>query len=784
MVIRLFEENLLFLKLHLQTRSSMKPNLSLRNLTAAVAATVIVMTATSCRQETFVLRPEQSYCIITGPDADSLTLKAAAELKDYFLRITGEPMPVSELPGAGTKIIYIGKGGLVSVTGGQPENNLIMEISRLSRDGFIISSRPDTLVVAGNNGNADLHAVYTLLEEHAGCMRFTETEELVPAAQKITVPAMHKVYEPAFSFRVAHFPDREKPGYTAWNKLSTFGEWGMFVHTFQHLMPPSRYFREHPEYFSLVNGRRIQDGQLCLSNPDVIRILSENLAEHMAQAPEKVYWSVSQNDCINFCECEECKKLYEKYGTVSGAYVEMANKIAAQFPEKQISTLAYQFTRQAPVNIRPVENVNIMFCSIECNRSMPLADDPRSAAFVKDLKDWSSLTDNIFMWDYVVQFRTYLCPFPNFGVLQPNIQLFHSQNIPMMFQQGSGRSWSDLAELKQYYIAKLLWNPNLDGDSLINRFIDNYYGSAAPFIREYYDLSHSELQKVAETQNLDIYGLPSYYFDSFLTRDLVNQYHDLMDQAEAAVANDSALLARILRARMSVDYAWLDYALNAGDTLLSFVKSTPNGKVVSEEMIKQLDRLTLNSEKTGVTAVSEHNYSIAEYRDHVRRIISMSLKENKASPQDFRSLSTIHQRYESMGAASLADGIFGGRTFTSGWLGYEGEDMILEITPESPVEVSRISMNFLSDHVSWIFLPAEVTIEISGNGKEFVTVASRKYETTEFDQDIVPVHMEFEFPPVTASKLRITARSLKVCPEWHRGAGQPSWIFIDEIVVE
>jgi hexosaminidase len=44
--------------------------------------------------------------------------------------------------------------------------------------------------------------------------------------------------------------------------------------------------------------------------------------------------------------------------------------------------------------------------------------------------------------------------------------------------------------------------------------------------------------------------------------------------------------------------------------------------------------------------------------------------------------------------------------------------------------------------------------------------------------------MEFEFPSVAASKLRITARSLKVCPEWHRGAGQPSWIFIDEIVVE
>jgi len=755
----------------------MKPEPFFRQLPAALAAAMVAMIVSSCQPGSFIISPDYSYSIVTGHGADSLTLKAASELKHYFLRITGKPLTVSDQAEPGTKIIFVGKAGLEEC----PVNR---DIRTLSRDGFIISSSPDTLVLAGNNGNADLDAVYTLLEEHAGCMRFTETEDYVHAAGRITVPVRHAIYEPAFSFRVAHFPDREKPGFTAWNKLSTFGEWGMFVHTFPQLMPPLEYFSSHPEYFSLVNGRRIQDGQLCLSNPEVIRIMSENLAVRMAQAPEKIYWSVSQNDCINYCECPECKKLYEKYGAVSGAYIEMANKIAAQFPDKQISTLAYQFTRQAPVNIKPAENVNVMFCSIECNRSMPLAKDPRSSGFVKDLKEWSSLTDNIFMWDYVVQFRTYLCPFPNFHVLQPNIQLFHSQNIPMMFQQGSGNSWSDLAELKQYYIAKLLWDPYLNGDSLINRFMDKYYGKAAPLIREYFDLSHSSLMAVADTQNLDIYGLPSYYFKSFLTRDLVTRYHDLMNRAEAAVGNDSVYLERVLRARMSVDYAWLDYALNAGDTSLSFVKTTPAGKAINEDMMRELDRVSRNSEKSGVTTVSEHNYSITHYREHIHRIINMSVKKNKTGPDDFRSLSPMHPRYESMGAASMADGIFGGRTFTSGWLGYEGEDMIMEIVPGSPDEVSRVSMNFLCDHVSWIFLPAEVIIEASDNGTDFVTVASRKIETTGFNQDIIPVHMELEFPPVKTSKLKITARSLKKCPEWHRGAGQPSWIFVDEIVVE
>ncbi|MHC1730833.1 MAG: DUF4838 domain-containing protein [Bacteroidales bacterium] len=755
----------------------MKPKTLFPGVNAALAAAVLIMAVSACTRDNFVLSPEFNYSIVTGTGADSLSQKAASELKDYFFRITGKPLPVTETAGAGTKIIFIGNAGL-------GDSSLKTEITSLSSDGFVISSSPDTLVLAGNNGTADLYAVYTLLEEHAGCMKFTDTEEFVPEAEKVKVPVKHTVYEPAFSFRVAHFPDRQKPGYTTWNKLSTFSDWGMFVHTFPQLMPPSQYFSEHPEYFSLVNGRRIQDGQLCLSNPDVIRILAENLAIRISQAPEKTYWSVSQNDCINYCECTECKKLYEKYGAVSGAYIEMANRIAEKFPDKQISTLAYQFTREAPVNISPAENVNVMFCSIECNRSLPLAVDPRSAGFVKDLKDWSSLTDNIFMWDYVVQFRTYLCPFPNFHVLQPNIHLFHSQNIPMMFQQGSGNSWSDLAELKQYFISKLLWNPDLDGDSIISRFIDKYYGNAAPFISEYYELSHSSLKAVADTVNLDIYGLPSYYFRSFLNRDLLTQYHGLMNKAEEAVANDSAKLSRVLRARMSVDYAWLDYALNAGDSTLSFIRRTPAGKVVNEYMMKELERVAQNSLKSGIATVSEHNYSIADYREHVSRLVSMGVKVNKAGPDDYRSLSPIHPRYNGKGAAALADGIFGGRTFSSGWIGYEGEDMIMEISPETPVRVSRVSMNFLCDHVSWIFLPSEVIIETSANGTDWHAVASRKYETTRFNQDIVPVNIEFEFAPEEVSKLKITARSLKRCPEWHRGAGQPSWIFTDEIVVE
>ena len=125
-----------------------------------------------------------------------------------------------------------------------------------------------------------------------------------------------------------------------------------------------------------------------------------------------------------------------------------------------------------------------MLCSIECNRSKPLEADPGSASFLKDLEDWTRLTKNIYLWDYVVNFKNYLCPFPNLRVLQPNIRYFAKNGMTRIFEQGSGKSLSEFKELRTYLISKLLWNPNENVDSLIDDFLSGYYGDrAAPHPR-------------------------------------------------------------------------------------------------------------------------------------------------------------------------------------------------------------------------------------------------------------------------------------------------------------
>ena len=88
---------------------------------------------------------------------------------------------------------------------------------------------------------------------------------------------------------------------------------------------------------------------------------------------------------------------------------------------------------------------------------------------------------------------------------------------------------SDLSDVKQYLIAKLLWDPYIDADSVVTRFIDKYYGNAAPYIREYYDLTHKHIIEKQDTQVLDIYGFPVFYYTAHLTPDLLVKYQEIMD---------------------------------------------------------------------------------------------------------------------------------------------------------------------------------------------------------------------------------------------------------------
>ena len=718
---------------------------------------------------------EPVYTIIVQEDVDTTVFNTARQLRTYWKKITGRTLTVSQGSAGNRKGIYLGKSEMPEI--------FADSLLPLKEDGFIIVVNDTGIYLAGKTNKSTLYAVNTFLEEYLGCIKFTAAEEFIPKTKHPVFENGFKKYNPAFSFRRIHAPDAWDRDYSEWYKLENLSDWGMYVHTFNKLLPPEKYYKDHPEYYSLVNGRRLQDAQLCLSNPDVVKLLIENLRDTIQKNPDKKYWSVSQNDTYNYCECDSCRKLYEKYGSVSGAYVMVANKVAEAFPDKQISTLAYQFTRNAPTGIKPLDNVNIMLCTIECNRSRPLEENDDPHSFANDLKDWSKLTNNIYLWDYVVQFKNYLTPFPNFPVLQPNIRFFNKYGVDMLFEQGSGQSWSDLIELKEFLLAKLMWNPDVDVDSLAALFINAYYGDAGKYILDYYKTMNREMRKHAKKEFLNIYGFPSGYTDSFLKPGLMLYYEELMDNAEKAVADDSVLLRRVRRSRMPVDFAFVDIAVNNNFRKMPAIVNVDGKQEINPKIIRLLDKLEAYAETDTRIKVSERNFMVKDYKDYILLMLHRKMQPNKLKRAKIKVKTEYSDKYPVGGARALNDNLFGPLDFHTNWLGFEGNDMIVDIDMRKPVEFSGIQMNFLKAVNSWVFLPLDITIEVSADGKNYRLLAEQQGDNSDHSYLVRSVPFEFKFDPAVARYLRITAKSMKTCPEWHRGYGKPSWIFVDEIIV-
>jgi hypothetical protein len=475
--------------------------------------------------------------------------------------------------------IFLAKGGCKTVFGGRNTGRTIYvglapemrskyksTIDSLSGDGFFIHGDGRNVVIFGKGTKGTLYGVYAFLEM-LGYRLYTPTALVVPDVSDFKFPKCHLVSNPAFAYReVSYFYPNHSQLYADWHHLHTVADrdslFGMFVHTFKDLIPPARYFDAHPEWFSLNSGRRGRDGQLCLSNPAVLEELCRRLADTMATAPEKKMWSVSNNDNYNACQCPECLRMDSLYGGPTGTLLHFVNQVARRFPDKNISTLAYQYTRCSPTNpaVKPEKNVNIMFCSIECGRELPIADNPREASFRKDMEDWSRLTDNIFMWDYVVQFRNFWNPFPNLNILQPNLQFFHKNGVRMMFEQATGSdnvtSWMDI---RCYMLAKLLWDVDANIDSIMQDFLYGYYGVSGQYVKEIIDTMTSAL--IQSGQRLDIYGYPVDAADGYLSPERRELYRQLMYDAWQA-PHDSALEARLSYFYASLCFAELELAIH------------------------------------------------------------------------------------------------------------------------------------------------------------------------------------------------------------------------------
>lgn len=739
----------------------------------------------SCNSDiNLVTENQTNYKIVIPNQATEVERKAAEELQKYLYKISKTNLEIIKDSKAISEFeISIGYTNRLSTSG------LNIDLDDLKEDGFSIKTDGNTIFIFGGNVKGTLYGVYTFLDEFLKVKMYSPGVFNIPNNPNIIIPQIDLTETPIIKYRELHMPSATlSQEFCDWHKLHHPSvrekEYGSFVHTFQNLIPSQKYYEKHPEYFSEINGIRVPDQQLCLSNHDLYEELLKNLKDQMNKKPEAKVWDVSQNDNFGSCKCESCAKADSYYESPAGIMIEFVNKIAREFPEKTISTLAYQYTRKAPINIKPEPNVMVVLCTIECDRSKPIADD-HNDLFNRDIKEWSSLTDNIKIWDYVVQFSSYTNPFPNFHVLKPNIKLFVDHGVTSLFEQGSGNSWSDMHELKSYVLAKLMWNPDADVDAIINEFIKGYYGKASEYIKQYFDLRQNAVEK--SNDGLIIYGYPRTGINSYLTPELLNKYSEIFDNAEKSVENEEEYLKRVRTAHLPLEYAILEIAkLNLNDELRIF-NLKENGFNLNIKMVEKLDYFVTNANKAGIERLNERSLSPDEYYSEMQRYFKEGMVIHKAYKKNVEIISEIHPNYTANGAPTLSDGITGEANYFFNWLGFEATDLEAIVDLGESTEINLIRTNFLQEVKSWIWLPKSVEYSVSNDGKVFTKIAEIKNKIDEKKDGIFTEPFAVNVKNISARYVKVKTESLIHPPKWHLGYNNgtgKSFIFVDEIIIE
>ncbi len=534
-------------------------------LAAAVFTLVVVNSSAEEGVAYLVYEGEARGQIALDAEASPSEKFAAEELQRFIEACTQAKLPIVTLAEAGeTPLIVVGGGALAASLG----VTLTREDS--GEQGYVMRTTGDHLVIVGSREAGTLYGVYDYLEQHLGVRWYAPGVTHTPALESLRAPQVDVQYQPVIQWRHTSYewPGRDDAfqarvrdnsgGGGADHPFGVQHSHDGRCHSYFRFVSPDEFFETHPEYFSEIGGvRRRHETQLCLTNPEVLDIVTERMLQRMAEDPNARQHNFSQMDYYNYCQCPKCAAINEQYGTMGGTQYWFLNQLAERtskvYPNKMIGTLAYMYTEEPPRDFEMHPNIAVWLCHMfpSCD-SHSIDACPLNADYKRRAKAWSEIASHLYIWHYVVDFAHYYNPFPNFRALAADMRFYRDIGVEGIYLQGMGHGGGggEFSLLRPWYIMKLAWNPDQDAEALLLDFLKGYYREAWRPIHDYITLLHDEV----ENNNIHMH-LYTNAAQGYLSDAVLDKADALFDEAEALAGDDEALLEEVRVARMPLTYA-------------------------------------------------------------------------------------------------------------------------------------------------------------------------------------------------------------------------------------
>lgn len=535
---------------------------------------------------------ETDYKIVVPAAASDCVLYAASELNRYFTRSTGAQMEI--VVDNGTALD--GNAKYVSLGDTTMAGGLTVTKAEVNLDGYKIARRGNTILIKAYEDRGVMYGVYEFLHRGFGYECYAVDEIALDVKPTAYLPDLDFTDAPSFEGRFLDGPLDYNQELQAKLRMKDMGlssryggsatdEWmGMHCESFLHIVDyadyEAYYAEHHPdvakedyryEWFSNASGSRLQ---WCLTNSVLLDVATENLKKIITEHPEGIYVNIAEEDMGVMCNCERtgesffglsCRDSRVKYG-VSGTLIRFVNELIKRiepwreqnYPDRDLKyvTFVYHQSINAPVKeqkengkyvpidetVVPHEKLYVRYAPIQRCYYHNLLDKTCSInkRYAENYEKWTDLTDRLMTWEYRTNFSAYYQFFDNFGTMQDEtIRYYEDGVINMMLQYTTGSGLASMSDLNVYLNSKILWNVYADQEKLIDDFMNAFYKTGAPYVKEYLNLMRSHLAAVNVEQagnfHMGMYSTdtPSYQTAKTWSRAVLEKALDLLGKASA-----------------------------------------------------------------------------------------------------------------------------------------------------------------------------------------------------------------------------------------------------------
>lgn len=194
---------------------------------------------------------------------------------------------------------------------------------------------------------------------------------------------------------------------------------------------------------------------------------------------------------------------------------------------------------------------------------------------------------------------------------------------------------------------------------------------------------------------------------------------------------------------------------------------------------------TLYEEPFSIEGFEEIKAALFDNGKMVGKVTTRKIGIHKAFGKKVSYLVNYSTKYAANGENALIDGMTGSKAFNDGfWQGFDGKDVEVIIDFGKPMDVTKVSAGFLQAEKSWIFLPKSIEFLSSDDNANYSVIAEINNDIPTDSSGVVIKRFEYQDEKQSFQYLKVKVNALKICPDWHGGAGKDAWTFMDEIIVE